>query len=95
MVWPSGKVGLENAPRDRPLCGFSNELCKRDGESVFIIIISMFGIINVRENVHQVGSILFETNFTITQLAMLDLLLSFDHRRRPSSGTDCSMVAAR
>ena len=42
----------------------------------------------LRENVHQVGSILFETNFIITQLAMFDLLLHFDHHRRPSSGTD-------
>ena len=45
-----------------------------------------------RENVHQGGSILFQTNFIITQLAMFDLLLRFDHHRRPSSGTECSVV---
>ena len=50
---------------------------------------------NIRENVHQVGSILFETNFIITQLAMFDLLLRFDHHRQPSSGTECSVVTAR
>ena len=33
----------------------------------------------VRENCHQVGSILSETNFIITQLAMFYLLLRFDH----------------
>ena len=49
----------------------------------------------IRENVHQVGSILFETNFIITQLAMFNLLLRFDHHRRPSSGTECSVVTAR
>ena len=32
-----------------------------------------------RENVHQVGSILFQTNFIITQLAMFYLLIRFDH----------------
>ena len=49
----------------------------------------------VRDNVHQVGSILSETNFIITQLAMFYLLLRFDHHRRPSSGTQCSVVTAR
>ena len=42
---------------------------------------------HVHKNVLQVSSILFETNFIIRQLAMFDLLLRFDHRRRPSSGT--------
>ena len=36
--------------------------------------------------------ILFETNFIFTQVAMLDLLLRFDHHWRPSSGTECSLV---
>ena len=35
-------------------------------------------VVYIRENVHQVGSILFETNFIITQLAMFDLLLRFE-----------------
>ena len=30
----------------------------------------------VLENVHQVGSIVFETNFVITQLAMFDFYVS-------------------
>ena len=38
-----------------------------------------------RKNVQQVGSILFQTNFIITQLVMFYLLLRFDHHRRPSS----------
>ena len=38
---------------------------------------------------------LFQTNFIITQLAMFYLLLRFDHHRRPSSGTECSVVTAR
>lgn len=25
--WPNGKVGTENAPPDRPPCGFTGELC--------------------------------------------------------------------
>ena len=37
---------------------------------------------NTRENVHQVCSILFEKEFIISQLAMFDLLLRFDHHRR-------------
>ena len=32
----------------------------------------------IRENAHKVGSILFKTNFIITQLAMFDLLLRFN-----------------
>ena len=51
-------------------------------------------ISTLRENVHQVGSILFEKKFIITQLAMFYLLLRFDHHRRPSSGTECSVVTA-
>ena len=47
------------------------------------------------ENVHQVGSILFQINFIITQLAMFCLLLRFDHHRRPCSGTEYSVVTAR
>ena len=35
-------------------------------------------LIYIRENCHQVGSILFETNSIITQLAMFDLLPRFD-----------------
>ena len=50
---------------------------------------------HVREKVHQVGRILFQTNFIITRLAMFYLLLRFDHHRRPSSGTECSVVTAR
>ena len=49
----------------------------------------------IRENVHQVGSILFEKKFIIIQLAMFDLLLRFDHYSRPSSGIECSVVTAR
>ena len=49
----------------------------------------------IRENTHQIGSILFQTNFVITQLAMFDLLLRFDHHLRPSSGSECSVVTAR
>ena len=41
----------------------------------------------IRENVHQVGSILFEINFIVTQLAMSYLLLRFDHHRRPKGGS--------
>ena len=52
-------------------------------------------VIIIRENVHQVGSILFQKNFIIMQLAMLYLLLRFDHHRRPSSGTECSVVTVR
>ena len=48
----------------------------------------------IRENVHQVGSILFQTNFINTQLAMFYLLLRFDHHRRPTSGTECLVVTA-
>ena len=33
--------------------------------------------------------------YIITQLAMFDLLLRFDHHRRSSSGTECSVVTAR
>ena len=68
---------------------------------LYIMIISSNYCINhvfyihFRENIHQVGSILFETNFIITQLAMFDLLLRFDHHRRPSSETECSVVTAR
>ena len=40
----------------------------------------------IRENVHQVGSILFQANLIITQLAMFYLLLCFDHHRRPEEG---------
>ena len=50
---------------------------------------------DVHENVHQVGSILFEKKFIITQLAMFELLLRFDHNRRFSSETECSVVNAR
>ena len=45
---------------------------------------------NVAENKHvehRHYRILFETNFKITQLAMFDLLLRFNHHRPPSSGT--------
>ena len=35
---------------------------------------------------------LFKTNFIITQLEMFDLFLRFDHHRRPSSGTEWSVV---
>ena len=43
----------------------------------------------------QQQPLLFQTNFIITQLAMFYLLLRFDHHRRPSSGTECSVVTAR
>ena len=52
-------------------------------------------VLGIRENFHQVGSILFQTNFIITQLAMFYLLLRIDHHRRPSSETKCSVVTAR
>ena len=50
---------------------------------------------NVAENkhveppygLHRHYRILFETNFKITQLAMFDLILRFNHHRLPSSGT--------
>ena len=35
----------------------------------------------ILENIHQVGNILFQTNFIITQLAMVYLLIRFDHHR--------------
>ena len=46
---------------------------------IYIFIVLFY----FRENVHQVGSILFQTNFIITQLAMSYLLLRFDDYRRP------------
>ena len=53
-----------------------------------MVDISLQNILYARENVHQVGSILFDFFLIITQLAMFDLLLRFDHHRRPSSGTE-------
>ena len=50
-----------------------------------ITILTMQQLKYIHENVDQVGSILFETNFIITQLAMFDLLLRFI-----PSGTECS-----
>ncbi|KAK2160638.1 hypothetical protein NP493_1635g00029 [Ridgeia piscesae] len=42
-IWPSGKVGLDNAPGDRPVCGFSNELCKRDAWNItWVILVAVF-----------------------------------------------------
>ena len=52
-------------------------------------------ILNIGEIFHQVGSILFQTNFLITQPAMFYFLLRFDHIRWPSSRTECSVVTAR
>ena len=46
----------------------------------------------IRENVHQVGSILFHTNSIITHLAMFETLLRFDHHQRPSSGSDLGFL---
>ena len=41
---------------------------------------------NFRENVHQVGSILFQTNFIITQLAMFELLLNIQFLKKAADG---------
>ena len=35
-IWPSGKIGIENAPADAPACGFKNENCKVDGEYLLL-----------------------------------------------------------
>ena len=43
----------------------------------------------------QIIHTIFQTNFIVMQLAMFYLLLRFDHHRRPSSGTECSVVTAR
>ena len=77
--------------------GFSTNFSIKGRKSVQMVILYLFKNINcdvIRENVHQVGSILFETNFIISHLAMFDLLLRFDHHQRPSSGTECSKVTA-
>ena len=50
--------------------------------------VSQWLYFNLHENVHQVGSILIEKKLIITQLAMFDVLLRFDHHWWPSSGSE-------
>ncbi|XP_061178519.1 atrial natriuretic peptide receptor 3-like [Saccostrea echinata] len=48
--WPSGKVGIKNAPPDEPKCGFIGEKCpvtEKRPDSVYIIIISILGALLV------------------------------------------------
>ncbi|KAI0234900.1 hypothetical protein LSAT2_014719 [Lamellibrachia satsuma] len=42
-IWPSGKVGLKNAPLDTPLCGFKNERCKNKvWNATWVIFVAVF-----------------------------------------------------
>ncbi|KAI0235255.1 hypothetical protein LSAT2_014234, partial [Lamellibrachia satsuma] len=46
-IWPSGKIGNENAPPDSPACGFDDELCSSNTVETWAVTVISLSICTV------------------------------------------------